>query len=75
MSKIEFCENVLCNRCGKSFDMWDRQENFGFDYHIGYGSRYDMAYVKANLCCDCFDEMLDDMIKTFVMTPVIGEYH
>ena len=35
--------NRVCNMCGKPFDMWDDQENFGFDYYVGYGSKHDLG--------------------------------
>jgi len=54
-----------CNLCGKPFDMWDRQENFGFDYHVGYGSKYDLQHITVHFCCSCFDKLLDELIPRF----------
>ena len=63
-----------CNMCGKALTEYDAQENFGFDYHIGYGSRHDMEIVKARFCCDCFDDLLDSLIHKCKINPVVGEY-
>lgn len=67
-------ELVRCNRCGKPLDELDYQENFGFEHYIGYGSKHDLEHVKARFCCDCFDEMLDQAVRDFKISPIIGEY-
>lgn len=54
-----------CNLCGKSFDLWDTQEDFGFDYHVGYGSKYDLQHITAHFCCNCFDKLLDELTPRF----------
>lgn len=52
----------VCNMCGKDFDMWDEQENFGLHYNVGYGSKFDGEVINADLCCDCFDKLMDSYI-------------
>ena len=64
-----------CNLCGKPLDEWDVNENFGFEYYVGYGSKYDLDHVKARFCCDCFDKLLDELIDRCKINPVIGEYY
>lgn len=59
-----------CNVCGKAFDLWDNQEDFGFDYHIGYGSRHDMERIQLHLCCDCFDKTLDWLLPQCKINPM-----
>ena len=51
----------VCNICGKEFDLWDRQEGFGFDYLVGYGSKYDGEHLQADFCCDCFDSLMNEL--------------
>lgn len=51
-----------CNMCGKEFNMWDEQEGFGFDHHVGYGSEFDGERVQADFCCKCFDRILIEFI-------------
>ena len=67
-------EPTTCNMCGKVFDEWDYQENFCFDYHIGYGSKYDLNRLKLNLCIDCFDKVLDFILPQCKTNP-LEEYH
>lgn len=60
-----------CTMCGKEFDMWDEQENFCFEHNVGYGSKYDMEKVNVNLCCDCFDKVMDMIIPMCKESPII----
>lgn len=52
----------VCNVCGKDFDEWDTQEGFGFHYHVGYGSGFDGSRINLDLCCDCFDKLMNEYI-------------
>lgn len=65
---------LRCNMCGRILTEYDIQENFGFDYHVGYGSRHDLEIIKARFCCDCFDDLLDSLIQKCKINPVVGEY-
>lgn len=48
-----------CNMCGKSFDLWDDQEDFSIHKRvIGYGSKHDGEALRLNLCCGCMDELI-----------------
>ena len=59
-----------CNVCGKTFDFWDHQENFCFDRHIGFGSAYDFHRIKLNLCCHCFDKVIDWILPQCKHNPL-----
>lgn len=48
----------ICNKCGKTFDMWDAQENFSIESRIGYGSVFDGSLLSLRLCCDCMDKLI-----------------
>lgn len=53
-----------CDFCGKELDQYDTQENFGFHHsHIGYGSQYDGENIDIDLCCDCFDKMMEEYVE------------
>ena len=52
----------VCNLCGKDFDEWDEQEEFGMHYHAGYGSKFDGDTINCDLCCACFDELMETYI-------------
>lgn len=54
---------VSCDMCGKEFNEFDRQEDFGFYYpNIGYGSKFDGTHISIDLCCDCFDKMIEEYV-------------
>jgi len=74
MSTSVKTKEILCNRCGKPLNQFDLNEGFGFEYHVGYGSKHDLEHVKARFCCRCFDKMIDEAIKTFAISPVVGTY-
>ena len=53
---------VRCNLCGKEFDTWDELQNFNLKYSIQYGSTHDGEKIDCNMCCDCFDKLIDTYI-------------
>lgn len=66
-------EIKVCNMCGKTFDLWDEQENFSFDHQIGWGSTHDLHRICLNLCCHCFDKVIDWVLPQCKHNP-ISEY-
>ena len=63
----------ICSMCGKTFDLWDEQEDFCFVRHIGYGSKYDTKGLYLNLCCGCFDKIADWFLPLCVNDPLVDE--
>lgn len=61
---------IKCNKCGKEFDDWDKQENFIFQHKAGYGSKYDCSEIDLALCCDCFDEIMTYIESKCLISPV-----
>lgn len=59
-----------CNMCGRLFDECDYEQNFSFNRLIGYGSKYDLTKINLNLCCDCFDKVLDWIIPQCKIDPL-----
>ena len=58
--------------CGKDFNEFDKQEEFGFHYpHIGYGSKDDGASTNIDLCCDCFDKMMKEYVEKQIKPTAI----
>lgn len=49
----------VCNICGKDFDLWDEQENFSIRTHVGYGSEFDGSRIELDMCCGCFDKLMN----------------
>lgn len=67
---------VRCNLCGKKFELWDEEENFCFRHRFGYGSAYDGYLLNLNLCCKCFDRLMDELVplsQTHVRNACIGQ--
>lgn len=60
----------VCNMCGKTFDLWDHQEDFCYDHHIGYGSAHDFEHMQLNLCCRCFDKVVDWILPQCKHNPI-----
>lgn len=58
-----------CNLCGKKFDIWDKQENFTFESHLGYGTKYDGSKLSIHLCCSCMEALIDNC----VISPVVDD--
>lgn len=51
-----------CNKCGKEFDIWDTQESFSVYKPLGYGTKYDGLYLSLDLCCECFEKLIDECV-------------
>lgn len=51
-----------CNMCGKDFDEFDIQNNFGIHKKVLYGSNFDGGVINLDLCCDCFDKLMEEYI-------------
>lgn len=64
---------TICNMCGKEFDEWDVQEQFGFHHHVGFGSHFDVQIIECDLCCACFDRMMKEYIlPNCKIDPIVG---
>lgn len=78
-SECDYCDSlkteVVCNVCGKAFDTWDKQENFGIHTQVGYGSRFDLSTIDLDLCCECFDKVFGEhILPSCKINPITGEY-
>lgn len=57
---VENIDFEVCNCCGKKLDVFDRQERFYIHkFQIGYGSVHDGNGVHLQLCCECFDKLVE----------------
>lgn len=63
-----------CNLCGKKFELWDKEENFCFHRRVGYGSAYDGYLLNLNLCCNCFDRLMDELVPKCEINPLSDPY-
>lgn len=62
---------TLCNLCGKEFDEWDKKEWFGLHTRVGYGSKFDGDGIDLDLCCECFDKLMDKLISECKINPIV----
>jgi hypothetical protein len=62
---------TICNVCGKTFDMSDEQEGFGFNYDVGYGSVHDGEKIRLDMCCECFDKVLEYVLPLCKHSPIV----
>lgn len=60
-------KEIICNKCGKKFNIWDTQEDYSIYKQLGYGTKYDGASLELDLCCDCMEKLIDEC----VILPVI----
>jgi len=58
-----------CNYCGGALNEWDLQERYIIHKTIGYGSTHDGEEVYLQVCCDCFDKIVDEC----TISPVVRE--
>ena len=64
-------KDIICNKCGKKFDIWDTQENFSVYRRLGYGTKYDGDDLELDLCCDCMEKLIDECI----ISPIVENNH
>lgn len=64
MSKI-----VICNKCGKTLNDLDMQENFSIHSQLGYGIKYDGCKLELDLCCKCMEQIIEDC----KISPIVDE--
>lgn len=62
---------TLCNLCGKEFDTCDEKEKFGIHTQAGYGSKFDGDNIQLDLCCGCFDGLIDKLIPECKINPIL----
>lgn len=52
----------ICNKCGKTFDFWDTQEDFSIERSLGYGTKYDGSTLELDLCCECMEKLIEECV-------------
>ena len=60
-------KQYTCNKCGKPFDIWDKQEAFHIYRELGYGTAYDGSLLELDLCCSCMDALIEEC----TISPII----
>ena len=64
-------KEIVCNKCGKKFDVFDKQEAFRLYRHLGYGTKYDGSYLELDLCCECMEQLIEEC----KISPIIENNH
>lgn len=52
----------VCNMCGKPFDAFDEEFDFSISLIGAYGSELDGTMIHVDMCCTCFDKMMEEYI-------------
>lgn len=65
--------NITCTMCGKQFTFLDSQEGFVFNYTCGHGTKFEDRHIKIDLCCECFDEVMDFVIPRCKQNPFVND--
>lgn len=60
---------ITCNCCGKEIGGADLCGAISIAQMLGYGSKYDGAYVEIDICPDCFDRFIDGM----AVSPILAD--
>lgn len=62
---------IVCDMCGKEFNYWDTESGFSLSRNFGYGSKYDLEGIECDLCCECFDKLLDEYLIPNCKHPIM----
>lgn len=54
--------------------MWDEQESRSIRDRFGYGSKHDGDYINLDLCCECFDKVIDWIVPQCKINPITSAY-
>ena len=60
--------------CGQPFTDLDEQEHIGLHTKIGYGSRHDGDTIDLDICCSCFDSLIDKLANKCIVNPIQEGY-
>lgn len=52
---------TICNKCGKTFEIYDNANAFYIHRRAGYGmGEYDGEIIQLDLCCDCMKKLIEE---------------
>ena len=71
----------VCNLCGKEMDYVNLNNGLKISRTMGYGSAYDGDHIDIDICCECFDKIIEacvidprDEQMSFDFMPSTEEY-
>lgn len=63
-----------CNVCGNSIEqVFENQMIVSLHERIGYGCKYDGNTFDLDICCNCFDKLIDGFVEKCVINPIKEE--
>lgn len=63
-------KKTVCNMCGRDFNVLDEENAFHIRQEAGYPSKYDGCSINLDLCCDCFDSLIEYIVPKCKISPV-----
>lgn len=51
--------SIVCNVCGKEFDLLDEQEGLSINKRYGHGTKHDGATINLDICCACMERLIE----------------
>lgn len=63
-------KQTICNMCGSVIDGTCEDVDFSLHTRLGYGSGFDGRDVDFDLCCECGDQMIEELIKRCKVSPL-----
>lgn len=62
-------KRIICNKCGKEFNMFDYASNLHVECRMGYGTTLDGSLIELDLCNNC----LATFINECAVSPIVEE--
>lgn len=60
-----------CNVCGRTAEqVFEGQMLISIHERIGYGSKHDGDIIDLDICCSCFDNLIDKLASRCMINPI-----
>lgn len=66
----EYIAIKVCDICGRTYEFLDVQASKSNTIYLGFGSKYDLNIFNYDVCCECFDKMIDLVLPLFPKSPL-----
>ena len=62
---------IRCNVCGKTVEqIFESQMPISIHDCVGYGGKNDGSMLDLDICCDCFDKLIDSFTEKCAINPI-----
>ena len=65
---------TICNMCGKPFDFEDNHNGLNIEHTCGYPSKFDNDRFRLDLCVECTDNEIKQLIEKCKHNPLVERY-